>query len=564
MGAKLDAFLKKTYIWILVLFGVGFHYFVQPKLYDLFVIDHSKDCFNQWQKGENWEFKIFLSNTDKPKSPREYKLLKHVTGLKYESKRFAGDLILDLNYTLPLTDNVKNNKTIPYFYIHASPARCGFRDFLPEEGIPCYTINVAAPIIHWVQKRIEKERNLLNGEAPVIVQNETLPLLPYVFQNMSFDIVADHEARNYQQLSSFNGIYYRFAVDNHLFIPPISEDQFMHIETRRTFLNFTTNTSVDFNIQVHLRNRWLWNFKLESDSGSDEYEYVHKQWEDLKRAMADTKPLLLWSWIIVTIAHVLLNMLAFKEDISWWNERKSLAGVSLQSLIFNSFSQLIIFLYLMDEDTSPIVRLMKGIAVAVEFWKISKILEPIMEFPYFKVKGQYKDSTADFDSQGGKYLRWAMYPIILGYAIYSIIFKKFKSFYSFVLKVSVGAVYGFGFLAMLPQLYVNYKLKSVAGMSGPVLAFKFVSTFVDDLFAFVMTMPLMHRIACFRDDIVFFIWLYQRHIYKIDPNRANEYGEQLTNKKEEEENKEEKTEEKPVDQNTTEVTQRTPTSKKDD
>ena len=34
----------------------------------------------------------------------------------------------------------------------------------------------------------------------------------------------------------------------------------------------------------------------------------------------------------------------------------------------------------------------------------------------------------------------------------------------------------------------------------------------------------MYRLGCFRDDIVFFIFLYQRYIYKEDKTRVNEFG----------------------------------------
>lgn len=37
-------------------------------------------------------------------------------------------------------------------------------------------------------------------------------------------------------------------------------------------------------------------------------------------------------------------------------------------------------------------------------------------------------------------------------------------------------------------------------------------------------MPWMYRIGCFRDDIIFFIYLYQRWIYRVDPKRVNEFG----------------------------------------
>lgn len=34
----------------------------------------------------------------------------------------------------------------------------------------------------------------------------------------------------------------------------------------------------------------------------------------------------------------------------------------------------------------------------------------------------------------------------------------------------------------------------------------------------------MYRIGCLRDDVIFFIFLYQRYIYRIDHSRLNEFG----------------------------------------
>ncbi|MED6268316.1 Cleft lip and palate transmembrane protein 1 like protein [Characodon lateralis] len=77
---------------------------------------------------------------------------------------------------------------------------------------------------------------------------------------------------------------------------------------------------------------------------------------------------------------------------------------------------------------------------------------------------------------------------------------------------------------MTPQLFINYKMKSVAHLPWRMLTYKALNTFIDDLFAFVIKMPMMYRIGCLRDDVVFFIYLYQRWIYRVDPNRVNEYG----------------------------------------
>ena len=37
-------------------------------------------------------------------------------------------------------------------------------------------------------------------------------------------------------------------------------------------------------------------------------------------------------------------------------------------------------------------------------------------------------------------------------------------------------------------------------------------------------MPTIHRLACLRDDLVFFVYLYQRWLYPVDKKRVNEFG----------------------------------------
>jgi len=74
-----------------------------------------------------------------------------------------------------------------------------------------------------------------------------------------------------------------------------------------------------------------------------------------------------------------------------------------------------------------------------------------------------------------------------------------------VLNSLVGSIYTFGFIMQTPQLFINYRLRSVAHMNWNLMLFKFFNTIIDDLFAFVIAMPTAHRIAVFRDDIVFVI-----------------------------------------------------------
>lgn len=38
-------------------------------------------------------------------------------------------------------------------------------------------------------------------------------------------------------------------------------------------------------------------------------------------------------------------------------------------------------------------------------------------------------------------------------------------------------------------------------------------------------MPTLHRLATLRDDVIFFVYLYQTFAYKVDHTRVNEFGQ---------------------------------------
>merc|ERR1719291_1310257 len=62
--------------------------------------------------------------------------------------------------------------------------------------------------------------------------------------------------------------------------------------------------------------------------------------------------------------------------------------------------------------------------------------------------------------------------------------------------------------------------------------YKAFNTFIDDLFAFIITMPTAHRVACFRDDIVFLVYLYQRYLYPVDKTRLEQSGSMMEEEEE--------------------------------
>jgi hypothetical protein len=261
------------------------------------------------------------------------------------------------------------------------------------------------------------------------------------------------------------------------------------------------------------------------------YGFTPKDLDELKGIFSDTNFYFLALTIAVATVHLLLDFLSFKNDVSFWRGRKTMVGVSTKTLLWRCFSDIIIFLYLYDQSSSLLILIPAGIGVVLEFWKISKAMKVHVTFyggiPRIRLGTPTEDEvrTEGFDAQAMKYLALLLTPLCIAGALYSLFYVPHKSWYSWGIQCLANGVYAFGFLFMLPQLFINYKLKSVAHLPWRAFMYKAFNTFIDDVFAFIITMPTAHRMACFRDDIVFLVYLYQRYLYPVDRTRVNEYGE---------------------------------------
>ncbi|VDD85786.1 unnamed protein product [Enterobius vermicularis] len=394
------------------------------------------------------------------------------------------------------------------------------------------------------KKYYKKTQNLLTGKTKQSEEERqkaevmSYEVLNHWHPNLTINLVVDQTAWQKGALPS--------PLDEAVVFEPISNTykpifffndywnlgaDFMPINGSVKELNFTLTYSpislFKWQLYASQQMRGKWSQMLESDEEQD----------SLKQALLETSPILLGITAVVSVLHTVFEFLAFKNDIQFWRSRKSLEGLSVRSVLFNVFQSVVVFLYICDNDTSWIVKLSVGIGLLIEVWKIPKCMNvavnKIFNFlPKVSIsdKGSYVVSeTKQYDQLAFKYLSWVLFPLLGGYAVYSLVYVEQRGWYSWILSMLYGFLLTFGFIMMTPQLFINYKLKSVAHLPWRMLTYKFINTFIDDLFAFVIRMPTMYRLGCFRDDIVFLVYIYQRWIYRVDPKRVNEYGVSMEN-----------------------------------
>ena len=256
--------------------------------------------------------------------------------------------------------------------------------------------------------------------------------------------------------------------------------------------------------------------------------------EEIKYWMSDDRMYRYFLTQGITLLHIFLEYMAFRDDWRFFVGRTSFGGISSTSMIFGVVRSMVIFLYLVDADTSMIVLFSVGKDVLWSMWKLRRMLKPrIYLYRGFWPSVTYMEPcnltpeeqrSAHHDNVATSHMSLCIYPLVAGLAAYSLLNYKYKSWWTWFISSLADSVYFFGFISMTPQLYINYKLRSVAHLPVRALMFKIFSTFIDDAYALMVKMPLKHRLMTLRDDVIFFGFLYQWWIYRVDKSRPNEFG----------------------------------------
>ena len=217
----------------------------------------------------------------------------------------------------------------------------------------------------------------------------------------------------------------------------------------------------------------------------------------------------------VNILHTIFSGFGFKEDISYYNNLEKLDGVYTKYIFLNIFSVFISFLYNIVQGANFLVIFEVFVGFIIEIWKLKMIYNisfnkffPFIHFDY-KIKYEIKEAESYQDFAVSMMIKFLLIPIGIIYLIYRLYYYKSSSIFMFIIEYIFFLLNIFGFILLTPQIYLNYKLQSVEHLPLKAFIFKFLNTIIDDLFAFAVKTPTLYRIFCFKDDVIFVIYLYQ-------------------------------------------------------
>jgi len=259
--------------------------------------------------------------------------------------------------------------------------------------------------------------------------------------------------------------------------------------------------------------------EAERTMGLNEYDV-----DSFKQMIGGSSPVKILLVYSIAILHLVFEYLAFSSDINFWRKKTSFEGLSSSSVMMQACMNVIMFLYVKEQQQTKFVMYFISFRFCLNLWKLNKLtrLEMRRSWPFLRWVPREGASSSleelqEITSAERKCMGWLMLlllPAIAAFCVYRLISQKFRSWYSWiVLSLAVCAQMG-GFVVMTPQVFMNYRLKSVEHLPWRVLTYQAINTFIDDVFVLCIRMPEVQKYSVFRDDIVFVICCIQRCLYR--------------------------------------------------
>ncbi|KAK2708232.1 hypothetical protein QYM36_013984 [Artemia franciscana] len=445
----------------------------------MFIAPHCAEepCLHPFTQENKGQVLVLYSKYQRPSSLSDLELIDN-----WEDFNFSESHEKYVNFSVPR--QLKRNGTM-YLHVFFSPKNQKFsnwRDFLQQE----YLSHTVAPLTVYQVPDADTfsllgEKNVSTEEKPrnVVFEKKPLPVT-HLRSKIQLNILQHSYPLPRKDIPHEIAPLLTVTRDNR-FVPPVYIDSLsFRIKDLLKVDKNTHEVNLHFSYSpISFGKLRVWVQFSSSLEQMKNFGFTDKDLDDVKGIFTDTNIYFLCLTFFVAGFHILFDILAFKNDISFWRHKKSMVGLSTRTVVWRAFSQTVIFLYLLEEDTSLLVTVPSGLGCIIEFWKVMKAFKIELRFsgcilPRITVGSFTKEEkeSDQYDADFLTKLSVVLCPLVIGGAIYSLVYMPHKSWYSWTLESLVNGVYAFGFLFMLPQLFVNYKLKSVAHLPWKAFMYK--------------------------------------------------------------------------------------------
>jgi len=334
---------------------------------------------NMWGPNTPIELYVFTS-TDLEFNQANASLIWYVDNLLmgewYDGEEHDGKRSFEAS--VPATPELQNNGSL---YLHIIAAKLGAQiNPLHSEYKKRDVVTVSKMWTRYKLKKAKTTANLLTGKTEVTDEQrkDMGEIISYWHPNITISILDDQKVWPISTIVPPFDKFINVDMEVMQYWPvlyindywELHSDSFPVNDTLSTLpLSITYSPISMFYFQMYEAQKMQkqWNSMLGVSTPSEEENDI------VKRTMLETNPYLLAVTIVVSLVHTVFEFLAFKNDIQFWKSRKSLEGLSVRSILFNVFTQLIVVLYVLDNDTNMMVAISVCIGLLIEFWKIKRL-----------------------------------------------------------------------------------------------------------------------------------------------------------------------------------------------
>lgn len=510
-------------IWGLLQFLVGFIYVFDP-------------IENSISTEDVLEIKLFLSSNSKLNTPQKEIDFEVTTTSKQ----------VEFDYTITEEDV---NKRELFLYAFGSLKNKKKEDRIKEkfglskeEPLLFSQISLFEYILK-VSKRIEDE---FSDDFPVSSveskENDKNIKVLYIKPNITLYISSNEQIESYSvhEYRALN-IPLRSDLKSKSFLPLFCLSDFWVIKNEYQEINSSQNINFKIDIRLSPLTKLKYMIALQANdkvmessgigSGKDMFVYL------LKNNSSSYLTLL----FTVQSLHLIFSFLGFANDISHHKSLKKMDGLFTKIYFIRMFHYLIAVVYYYMEDVNKIIYFELVVSLVIEIWKLRKLYKISLSsiFPFVHIQNLLiieKTESVSYEEEAIRItVKIIFIPLASIYLLYRIYYYSFYIHshpFRFVIEYLFFLLNIFGFALMTPQIYINYKMKSVENLPIKALAYKFLNTIIDDVFAFALDTPTLHRISVFKDDVIFVIFIVQMYLYRKNRKRHLDENDEKEKEKE--------------------------------